>query len=84
MQTQKLIMNDFDKENLEFFMQADKATLKEWCEWADSDNVAYAMKLIRNELSRLEVNTLELTDDVAHTDDADYAILEILSKFDTK
>ena len=77
-------MNEFDKENLEFFIQADKETLKEWCEWADSDNVVYAMKLIRSELVRLEMLELELTDDVAHTDDADYAILEILSKFDTK
>jgi len=77
-------MNEFDKENLEFFMRADKATMKEWFEWADQENLAYAMKLIQTEIARLEVNSLELTDDVDHTDDADYAILEILSKFDTK
>jgi hypothetical protein len=77
-------MNEFDKENLEFFMRADKATMKEWFEWADQENLAYAMNLIQTEIARLEVNSLELTDDVAHTDDADYAILEILSKFDTK
>ena len=77
-------MNDFDKENLEFFMRADKATMKEWFEWADQENLAYAMKLIQTEIARMEVETLALTDDVAHTDDADYAILEILSKFDTK
>lgn len=77
-------MNEFDKENLEFFMRADKATMQEWFEWADQENMAYAMKLIQTEIARLEVNSLELTDDVDHTDDADYAILEILSKFDTK
>jgi hypothetical protein len=77
-------MNEFDKENLEFFMRADKATMKEWFEWADQENLAYAMKLIQTEIARMEVETLVLTDDVDHTDDADYAILEILSKFDTK
>jgi hypothetical protein len=77
-------MNDFDKENLRFFMESDKSVLKEWLEWADHDNMAYAMKLIQTELARLEVEVLKLADDVEHTDDADYAILEILSKFDTK
>ena len=77
-------MNEFDKENLEFFMRADKATMKEWFEWADQENLAYAMKLIQTEIARMAVETLALTDDVDHTDDADYAILEILSKFDTK
>jgi hypothetical protein len=77
-------MNKFDKENLEFFMQSDKDTIRDWCEWADQVNMAYAMKLIQTEIARLEISSLELTDDVDHTDDADYAILEILSKFDTK
>lgn len=77
-------MNEFDKENLEFFIQADKATLKEWAECMDRENLLYAKNLIQNELARLTVEALELTDEVAHTDDADYAILEILSKFDTK
>ena len=77
-------MNDFDKENLEFFMRADKATMKEWYEWADQENLAYAMKLIQIELARLSMETLALTDDIDHTDDADRAILEILEKFDTK
>jgi len=40
--------------------------------------------LIQTEIARMAVETLALTDDVDHTDDADYAILEILSKFDTK
>jgi len=77
-------MNDFDKENLEFFMRADKATMKEWYEWADQENLAYAMRLIQIELARLSMETLILTDDVEHTDDADRAILEMLEKFDTK
>lgn len=77
-------MNKFDKENLEFFMQSDKDTIREWCEWADQVNMAYAMKLIQTELSRLAVHSLTLEDDIAHTDDADRAILEMLEKFDTK
>jgi hypothetical protein len=77
-------MNEFDKENLEFFMQSDKATIRDWCEWADQENMAYAMKLIQTEIARLEISSLELTDDVDNTDDADRAILEMLEKFDTK
>ena len=77
-------MNDFDKENLWFFLTADADTLKDWIEWADDLNMAYAMNLIKGELSRLHLEALELMDNVEHTDDADRVILDILEKFDTK
>lgn len=77
-------MNDFDKENLRFFMEVDKATLNEWMEWADAANVAYAMNLIQRGLTELQLEALEVLDTVTHTDDADRAIIEILEKFDTK
>lgn len=77
-------MNEFDKENLEFFMRVDKATLAAWFEWADDQNIEYALQLLRTEITRSEMSRLALLDTVENTDDADYAILEILSKFDTK
>jgi hypothetical protein len=77
-------MNDFDKENLWFFLTADADTLKDWIEWADDRNMAYAMNLIKGELSRLHLEALELMDNVEHTDDADRVILDIMEKFDTK
>lgn len=77
-------MNEFDKENLEFFMRVDPATLAAWFEWADDQNIEYALRLIRAEITRSEMSRLELLDTVEDTEDADYAILEILSKFDTK
>jgi hypothetical protein len=77
-------MNEFDKENLEFFMRVDPTTLAAWFEWADDQNIEYALRLIRAEITRSEMSRLELLDTVEDTEDADYAILEILSKFDTK
>jgi hypothetical protein len=77
-------MNDIDKENLRFFLESDSATLKEWMEWADAANVAYAMNLIQRGLTDLQLQALDVIDRVDHTDDADRAIIEILEKFDTK
>lgn len=77
-------MDEFDKENLEFFMRVDPVTLAAWFDWADDQNIEYALRLIRAEITRSEMSRLELLDTVEDTEDADYAILEILSKFDTK
>jgi len=71
-------MNEFDKDNLEFILHSPRDEFEAWMEEADTDTLAYAMKLIRDyRLSLLEEEQEYLDDELDDTSDA----LAILKRF---
>lgn len=77
-------MNKRDKDNLAFIMYADIQTIEKWFDGLSTDDLVYAFELLQMAQTELELQRLEVLDQVEDTDEADYAILEILSKFDNK
>lgn len=73
-------MNDWDKDNLKFLLQADQETIDEWFYYSDKDDIKYALELIRTARNEMMVYELSLLDDVDHVNDAKAALKNILTK----
>ena len=61
-------MNDFDKDNLNFFINGSQEEFDAWSEQAADDELQYAMELIRTvrrELMDQEAELLDLVEDTA-------------------
>lgn len=56
-------MNDWDRNNLHFILDSDEETLTDFYSWATADDLDYALKLIREAKSELDVAELELLDE---------------------
>ena len=56
-------MNDWDRNNLHFILDSDEETLTDFYSWATSDDLDYALKLIREAKSELDIAELELLDE---------------------
>jgi uncharacterized protein YktA (UPF0223 family) len=63
-------MNDFDRDNLEFFLHGDQKEFEEWMEQASTDDLDYALKLIRIAKAEMLEKHYEFIDVVPHTHDA--------------
>ena len=63
-------MNDFDRDNLEFFLHGDQKEFEDWMEQASTEDLDYALKLIRIAKSELVEAHYELIDTVPFLDDA--------------
>jgi hypothetical protein len=72
-------MNDWDRDNLNFIMNASEEGFDEWLEQADNDDVAYALELIRMAKAELIVQEMELNDSVANFNEANQLIERIKS-----
>jgi hypothetical protein len=57
-------MNDYDKANLEFILNADKTTLQEWYESLSEDDLDYAQELLHAASVLVDLRMAELCDDV--------------------
>jgi hypothetical protein len=57
-------MNNYDRENLQFLLNADSATLKEWYESVTPDDIEYAAELMLQYGEELSIRTGMLNDDV--------------------
>lgn len=55
-------MNDWDRDNLNFLMSIGDAEFTEWMMQADSDDIEYAVQLIRQARTELMVEEMELED----------------------
>lgn len=77
-------MDQHDRDNLNFLMNASKATLNDWYAKMDQDDIDYAFELLQMAKTELMLEELALMDEVENTDDADRAVIEILEKFDNK
>ena len=73
-------MNDFDKDNLHFFLHGDQKEFEEWMEQATSEELDYAVKLIRAAKLELIEQEYSMYDDVPFTTDAK----EVLKRFTKK
>ena len=57
-------MNDFDRDNFEFFVYGDPYEFELWCDQATTEDLAYAMMLIRQGRQELEAQYNSLMDNV--------------------
>lgn len=73
-------MNDFDRDNLEFFLHGDQKEFEEWIEQASPEDLDYAIKLIRMAKLELVEQEYAIYDDVPFTTDAQ----KILQQFRKK
>ena len=58
-------MNNWDRDNLNFLMNASKETLEEWHFYADADDYKYALELLQAARTELAMQELALVDDEA-------------------
>jgi hypothetical protein len=58
-------MNNWDRDNLNFLLNADKETLEEWHFYADADDYKYAMELLQTARTELALKELAIIDDEA-------------------
>lgn len=72
-------MNDWDRSNLHFILDSDKATLDDFYSWATEDDLKYALDLVRTAKAELLVQELELMDEVEHCNEA----ISVLKQFAT-
>ena len=70
-------MNQHDRDNLMFLLNADKATMQDWFNTMGQDDIDYALEILQAYKSELMVKEMELMDEV---DDTDLAC-EVLKKF---
>lgn len=72
-------MNDWDRNNLNFLLNADKETLEDWHNYADEDDYKYAMELLEAARMELQLKELLLIDEAAVEDLSDAQA--VLDKF---
>jgi hypothetical protein len=73
------MMNEWDKDNLNFIMNASEEGFDEWLEQADNDDIDYALELIRMAKAELMVQEMEMTDTVSNFTEANQLIERIKS-----
>jgi len=58
-------MNDWDRDNLNFLLNADRETMEDWYHMATEDDFKYATELFRRARTELAMTELALVDDEA-------------------
>jgi len=61
-------MNDWDRDNLNFLLNADRETMEDWYHMATEDDFKYAAELFRRARTELALTELALVDDEAVED----------------
>jgi hypothetical protein len=57
-------MNDWDRNNLHFILDADEATLEDFYSWATEDDLAYALSLVREAKTELLIQEADILDEL--------------------
>ena len=70
-------MNDHDRENYNFMLNADTVTLREWYGSLSEDDVAYAHELLMQGQVELDMRIVELCDNVTDLTEAN----SVLARF---
>lgn len=60
----RIPLNDWDRDNLNFLLNADRKTLDEWYAQCDADDIRYALELMKAHKSELILQELEYFDEV--------------------
>ena len=63
-------MNDHDKENLNFILNASNETLKDWYKTLDPDDIGYAQELLTTAALEVDMRIIELHDNMIDVSDA--------------
>ena len=71
------MMNEWDKDNLNFIMNTSEEGFDEWLDQADNDDIDYALELIRMAKAELMVQEMEMTDTVSNFTEANQLIERI-------
>ena len=61
-------MNDWDRDNLNFLLNADRETMEDWYHMATEDDFKYAAELFRRARTELAMQELALVDTEAVED----------------
>lgn len=61
-------MNDWDRNNLNFLVNADKRTLEQWQETASADDFAYALELLKMAQAELELEAMSVIESEENLD----------------
>ena len=73
-------MNDWDRNNLHFLLDSDEETLEDFYSWATSDDLEYALRLVREARSELDIAEMELVDELTKESGLTEA-REVLSRY---
>ena len=57
-------MNEWDRNNLHFILDADEATLEDFYSWATEDDLAYALSLVREAKTELLIQEADILDEL--------------------
>ena len=57
-------MNDWDRNNLHWILDADEDTLNDFYSWATDDDIKYALELVQTAKAELIAQEIELMDAV--------------------
>ena len=71
------MMNEWDRDNLDFIMNSDHEDFEAWLLQASDDDVEYALELIKKAKLEYMVKELELTDEVPNFNEAKVVIDKI-------
>ena len=63
-------MNDFDRDNLDFFINGNQEEFDAWADQASDEELQYAMELIRSRRRELIEEELQIFDQVPDTSQA--------------
>lgn len=70
-------MNEYDRANLQFLLNASPETLADWYESVSEDDVEYAMTLLQRATMELMMRPMELSTESPELSEAN----QVLSKF---
>ena len=72
-------MNKWDRNNLNFIMNASPDVLQDWMRTVTDDDLDYAFELLLKANAELDVRVMELNDDVQDLSEANAVIGKVMS-----
>jgi hypothetical protein len=64
-------MNEWDRNNLHFILDSDEETLEDFYSWATTDDLAYALSLVREARTELLIQEADILDEILTNATAD-------------
>ena len=59
-------MNEFDRDNFEWFSTASAKELEQWYEQADINDLKYMIRLVQEELTNLSLEEMDIRESTLH------------------
>jgi len=74
-------MNEYDKENLDFFLHGDQQEFDEWLEQAETSDIEYALRLVREAKEELLIREYSVFDNVPFLHEAKNLLNQFTKKY---